>query len=368
MAIFVLAVSFLVTVLVSAEIVKVMHVPFLFDTIAVFSPFIVLSVLERQLAQQLGVFRKIETPTEALKELDKSVCEIDQVRRTEQPEPELDPVLQMQVKLGTAIPMIEQIRTSVRDALENRKKTQTTIREQAALYTSLAKRLKDKPLLTVLCAGRLVGYDQRIDGNVPVHRVYDPETGLDVKDETLSQTVVRTALLFGALSSHVAVARTRLNLNRFLYLARSIAQDLLMRSFDQLFADDFSTWLSTEDLEVKARKASSIDLHITGWETIHMSRRRALLEETRARLEVFLRQYPTCELVTAYLDQLQELLHCRREEERMWLQRLEASRAFERVNPGSARILSRTSERVLNHIRRDVEKAEARLDEVTGIQ
>jgi len=366
MAPFVLAVSFLVTVLVSAEIVKVMHVPFLFDTIAVFSPFIVLSILERQLAQQLGAFRKIETPTEALKELGKSVC--DQVRKTEQPSPELDPMRQMLGKLGTAIPMIEQIRTLVREALENRKKTETAIREQAILYRSLAKRLKDKPPVTVLCTGRLMGYDQRSDGNGQVHRVYDPDTGLDVKDETLRQTVIRTAILFGALSSHVTVARMRLTLKRSLYLARSIAEDLLMRSFDQLFADDFSIWMSTEDLEVKARKASSIDLHITGWETIYTSRRRALLEETRARLEVFVRQYPTCELVAAYFDQLRVLLDCRREEERIWLERLEASWAFERVNPGSTRILSRTSERALNLIRRDLKKVEARLEELTRIQ
>jgi hypothetical protein len=121
-----------------------------------------------------------------------------------------------------------------------------------------------------------------------------------------------------------------------------------------------SVWPSTEDFGVKTRKASSIDLHITGWQTSYARRKRFLMEEATAKLAISIRKYPTCELVDAYLEQLRELLHCQHDEETLWVARVEASRAFEEANPGSSTFLSRASQRALDRIRGDLAKAESK--------
>jgi hypothetical protein len=353
MALFVLAVSFVVTALISAEIAKVMKVPFLFDTIAIFTPLIVLSIFERQLAEQLTLLVRIKSPSDSLDELEKRVIQIGQGTRTKQTSVELRQMRQMRRKLETSLMKIEQIRASVRSALEAKMQIAITIRDQAKMYESLRSRSVEKPPLVVLCDGRLyVSENTRARGQV--RRVYDLETGLDIDDKVLKESVIRTTVLITAFSSSVTVMKAKLALRRFFNLARDVIVDLLTKSIDELFAEDLSIWISTEDSEVRGKKAASIDLHMTAWPTIYLSRRRALLEETVGRLAISFGRYPACELVSVYLAELRQLIDCQHDEERSWLARVEACRAFENANPGSTTFLSGSGQRALDHIRKDL--------------
>lgn len=360
MALFVLATSFVVTAAISAEIAKLMQVPFLFDTIAIFTPLIILSILERGLAEQLVLFQRIKSPSESLKELDKCIREIKQAGKMERVSSELEQTLRMQSKLQTALPAIEQMRGSVKKALQDKMQIEAMIRDQASIFRGLRKRAKERHPTIVLCAGRLYGFDARTCENGQVRGVDDSEKSIEFQDTTVTQKVIRTAALSALLKTGFAVLRIKLALRRLLILATSTLEDLLVRSFDELYAGDFSVWLSSEDLEVKTRKALSIDLHITGWQTLYARRKRLLIEEAAARLAISIRKYPICELVDAYLEQLRELLHCYHNEETLWIVRTEASRDFEEANPGSGTFLSRTSQRALDRIRMDLAKAESK--------
>jgi hypothetical protein len=357
MALFVLAVSFVVTALISAEIAKVMRVPFLFDTIAIFTPLIVLSIFERQLAEQLTLLVRIKSPSDSLDELEKRIIQIGQGTRTKQTSVELRQMRQMRRKLETSLMTIEQTRASVRSALQAKKQIAVTIRDQAKIYESLENRSMKKPLV-VLCDGRLYGSENTRVG-AQVRRVYDLEKGLDIEDKVLRESVIRTTVLITAFSSSVTVMKVRLALGRFFNLARNVIVDLLTKSIDELFAEDLSIWISTEDLEVRGKKTASIDLHMTAWPTIYVSRRRALLEETVGRLAISFRKYPACELVSVYLAELRELVDCQHDEERFWLARVEACRAFENANPGSTTFLSNSGQRALDHIRKDLGETES---------
>jgi len=286
MALFVLAVSFVVTALISAEVAKVMQVSFLFGTIAIFIPLIILSILERELAEQLSLFQRIKSPSESLGELKKHICEIKQAGEMERASSELELTLQMQSKLQTALSAIEQMRESVKKALQNKMQIETTIRDQVSIFKGLEKGAKERPPTVVLCAGRLYGFDMGTCENGQVRGVHDLEKGVEIQDRTVTQNVVRTAALSTALKPGFTVLRIKLTLRRLLTLATNIVADLLVRSFDELYAGDFSVWLSTEDFRVKTRKASSIDLHITGWQTSYARRKRFLMEEATAKLAI----------------------------------------------------------------------------------
>jgi hypothetical protein len=288
----------LVMIALSQSIAMAFKLPLLYDTGALFLPFIALSFVKLRLGEAL-VFADIRSSTEMSKEMATYEKQIAS-------ESGLDPrelflVHEMRIELDRLLPWIEELRGLIKQRVLKKVEATTLVREQSRVYKKSNGRAGTAK---IVCEG--IAYRIKLDPAKKL-RIYRVDDNSEITQSVIRLSIVRAAVVRSMMRPRLVMILLS-PLLRLVHLSSDMARDIMLRSLDETLALHFSRWLSTRNLERKSSELREMIFLLRTWEVGYASRLKRIMAETLLIVASGNFMYPSCNLAAEVCSQLIELI------------------------------------------------------------